>query len=76
MRNKADEMALSDLHGMLAEILRQDLLDDGKRTSSFLNVIRQFLKDNNITCNGEDNDVLKDIRDRLPVFSAEDEGLI
>ena len=73
---KADEKELSGLHGTLAELLRQDLSDPEKRTPAFMNVVRQFLKDNNINCNGEDNDVLKDIRDRLPVFSAEDEGLV
>ena len=50
--------------------------DPDRRNPALLNVARQFLKDNGISCLGEANDDLKEIRDKIPVFSAEDEALI
>ncbi len=56
--------------------MANDLKDPEKRTPALINVARQFLKDNGINCVGEDNDVIKDIRDEMPVFSAERDELV
>ncbi len=50
--------------------------DPEKRSPALLNVARQLLKDNGITCVGEANDVIKGIRDEMPVFSAERDELV
>jgi hypothetical protein len=73
---KANEQDLGSLHGLLAKIMKQEIKDPEKRTPALLNAVRQFLKDNNITCIGEENDVLQDIKELLPVFSADDEMLV
>jgi hypothetical protein len=38
-----------------------------------LNVIRQFLKDNNISCDGQYSQTLQDIVAQLPEFTFDDE---
>lgn len=50
--------------------------DPDRRSPALLNVARQLLKDNGINCVGDLNDTLKDIREQIPVFSAERDELI
>lgn len=64
---RATEGALGELHEMFAKVL-MDKLKSGECTSSELNVIRQFLKDNNIECVGEENDTINNILETLPAF--------
>jgi hypothetical protein len=80
--NKADEKALSGLHGKLAEILQEAISQDygiddqGVKVpppAAILNVARQFLKDNKIEAVAVPGTPLHDLAD-LPVF--EDENII
>lgn len=80
--NKADEKALSGLHGKLAEILQEAISQDygtddmGVKVpppAAILNVARQFLKDNKIEAVAAPGTPLHDLAD-LPVF--EDENII
>ena len=62
MSNKADNDKLSLLHSKLAEVLANQL-EDPEVTPAFLNVARQFLKDNNIDSvaeAGNPMDILKE----------------
>ena len=72
----AGERELGDLHANLAKIIKAEMSDPERRSPALLNVARQFLKDNGISCVGEENDDLKEIREKIPVFSAEDDALI
>jgi len=80
--NKADEKALSSLHGKLAEILQEAISQDygtddmGVKVpppAAILNVARQFLKDNKIEAVAAPGTPLHDLAD-LPVF--EDDNII
>ena len=80
--NKADEKALSGLHGKLAEILQEAISQDygtddmGVKVpppAAILNVARQFLKDNKIEAVAAPGTPLHDLAD-LPVF--EDDNII
>ena len=70
----ANEEVLSVLHGLLAEHFLKKLRS-GDLERGDLNVIRQFLKDNNIDCYGPGNETLGSIADELPQFDVEDMGL-
>lgn len=73
---RAGEDTLSSLHGLFAAFL-MTRLKSGDIKPAELNVIRQFLKDNNIECVGQYNDTLSDIAEQLPQFvSVGDYGLI
>ena len=50
----ATEHELSELHGQLARVM-QKRLASGEATASDLSVIRQFLRDNGISCAGTMN---------------------
>lgn len=65
MSSKATEEFLSQLHGEMAQAMRQKLVD-GKFTASDLNVIRQFLKDNGINSDGESDPNVGNLTDSLP----------
>lgn len=54
MSTTATEHELSELHGQLARVMK-DRLTSGEATASDLSVIRQFLKDNGINCDGRQN---------------------
>lgn len=56
---------MSELHTELADKLLEVVRDPEARASE-LNVVRQFLKDNEITQLPTDNSVLKQILDELP----------
>ena len=80
--NKADEKALSGLHGKLAEVLKDALsqqyvdADSGlpiPPPAAILNVARQFLKDNKIEAIAAQGSPLHSLAD-LPVF--EDDNVI
>lgn len=77
-RNKgkrATEDTLSSLHSELARCFI-DRLRGGEATAQELNAMRQFLKDNNITCIAEYNEDIQELVASLPVFSAESDSLI
>ena len=68
--SKAPEKVLSDLHGMLATVLGEQMKmtdEDGKVNAAVLNQVRQFLKDNNITST-LDSKPMADLVDSLPTF--------
>lgn len=67
---------MSELHAVLAALVLEDMRDPDRRSPALLNVARQLLKDNGINCVGDLNDTLKDIREQIPVFSAERDELI
>ena len=56
---------MGELHGLLARHLADKLLS-GECSPADLNVIRQFLRDNNIECSGENNEVIQSIVKELP----------
>ena len=56
---------LSDLHSNLASALG-DILDSGEASTADLNVIRQFLKDNQITSQPVENTPFGDLAKSLP----------
>ena len=58
-------MELNFLHQALTEELMARL-QPGEATASELNVIRQFLKDNNIDCSEQASDPLKNLAKTLP----------
>ena len=69
--SRAGEATLASLHGLFAEFLLSRL-QGGDIKPAELNVIRQFLKDNNIDCIGQYNDTLGDISMQLPTFVPAD----
>lgn len=64
---RAKEDELGDLHGVFAHYL-SERLKSGDATSQELNVIRQFLKDNDISCLAERNNDMMDILQDLPQY--------
>ena len=62
----APEKELSELHALLAKVMKVKLSDPESLTSGDLSVIRQFLKDNGINADGERDPTLKSIADELP----------
>lgn len=72
--NKATESSLSELHGLLAEVLLAKLRT-GNLEKGDLNVIRQFLRDNGIDCYGHSNETMTSIASELPKFSDEDDEI-
>lgn len=68
----ATEDKLSQLHDLLADAM-QKKLDGGDATASDLNVIRQFLKDNGIECDGRKSDKMQGLAHTLPDLDSEDE---
>lgn len=61
---------MGELHGLLARHLA-DVLVSGDATPAHLNVIRQFLRDNNIECMGTNNEDIKSLTEELPFETAE-----
>lgn len=81
--NKADEKALGELHGVLANVLKEALGKDyvdpetGEKVpppAAILNVARQFLKDNKIEAIAAQGSPLAGLAD-LPVFDEDDNVL-
>lgn len=75
---KANEKKLGDLHGILAEVLANQVSEkvievdaDGKEltiytaTPALLTVASRFLKDNDITCEVGDSKGLSDLKEEL-----------
>ena len=65
MNERATESALGNLHNMLAEEFIQRIRS-GKASPSDLNAARQFLKDNNISCDGPQSPRMNSLVDALP----------
>lgn len=65
--SKASDEQLSDLHGRFARHLLGVL--KGSPTAAELNVVRQFLKDNNITSEIGSNPVMSELEKSLPEIS-------
>lgn len=71
--SKATENQLSELHGVLARVLKEQMEltdEDGRVNAAVLNQVRQFLKDNNITST-LDSKPMKDLVESLPSFEDE-----
>lgn len=62
---KATEDDLSNLHGALAQAMAKKLKDKDFSTAD-MNTIRQFLKDNNISCDPNSNTDIQDVLQNLP----------
>jgi hypothetical protein len=85
-RSRATEEALAALHKALAEEMA-DTLENGQEVydknsgevktvrpgASYLNAVRQFLKDNDITTNPATDPALQRIGAALPEFTDNDE---
>ena len=65
MARKDTEQVLSDLHSNLASVLG-DILNSGEASTADLNVIRQFLKDNQITAQPAEDTPFGDLARSLP----------
>lgn len=72
-KGKATEALLSELHGAMASLWLKKLKETPEElTSAELNTIRQFLKDNNISCDASQNEQITNIIDMLPKFDKEE----
>lgn len=70
---KASEALLGELHGVLAKTWAKKLKEAPETLSpAELNAIRQFLKDNGISCDPSNNQDIKDMVDALPDFDKEE----
>ena len=65
MSSNATVNNLGELHGLLARTLAETLRS-GEATPAHLNVVRQFLRDNNIECFGANNEDIKSLVEELP----------
>jgi len=72
---KATEDILGMLHGQLAQAMVEKL-KSGEFTSGDMNAIRQFLKDNSISCDPAMNEDMQDIIAHLPVSGDELDGMV
>jgi hypothetical protein len=64
-KGRATESALADLHGVLAREFTR-LVQGEEVSPALLNAARQFLKDNNISCEPENNADMQDLIRALP----------
>lgn len=70
---KATESMLSELHGAMTKMWLKKLKTDPESlTSAELNTIRQFLKDNNISCDFASSGEITRLIDALPAFDKEE----
>ena len=65
--NRASEDALAELHGTIAQILTKRL-HSGEASTADINAAIKFLKDNAITCVGNQNSDIQDLVASLPVY--------
>ena len=63
---KADDALLAGLHGALASAMQDALENPEACNPAFLNVVRQFLRDNGITADGPRSVPLQSLADDLP----------
>ena len=63
--SRADDDTLASLHGLLTDAFIKRIRS-GKASPSDLNAARQFLKDNNISCDGPRNAKMCSLADGLP----------
>lgn len=66
--SKATEKELSSLHGLLASFFKEKLMSGEPITAAELGQIRQFLKDNGIEANIDQNPDMNSIAQALPEF--------
>jgi hypothetical protein len=60
------EQDMKELHGLLLRFITNKLRDEDEVNPALLNVARQFLKDNNINCDGPSNEGFKKLAESLP----------
>lgn len=73
-KGKATDATLSDLHGLLAGEFKK-IIEAGDAPASTLNVIRQFLKDNDIQAVPVPKSPMGDLTGALPTdFQFEDDN--
>lgn len=71
--SKADNNTLNELHGVLAKVLLDEILnpaEDNKGRAAILNVARQFLKDNGVEALPGASKPLQDLAAVLPFPEA------
>ena len=68
MTKKASDKELSELHGQLAKRFKEMLESGEPLKASDHNVIRKFLKDNNIEATAPPGSPLFDLAKNMPVF--------
>lgn len=66
-QGRASEDSLADLHGALADEFTRRIKDKSA-TASDLNAARQFLKDNNISCDGPRSGKAMTLADELDAY--------
>ena len=70
---------LTELHALLAKTLSDAIKKGGGDgepvNASFLNVARQFLKDNNITADVASNPDLQSLKEAVPFTDVDEHGL-
>lgn len=66
-QGRASEDALADLHGALADEFTRRIKDK-TATATDLNAARQFLKDNNISCDGARSPKARTLADELEAY--------
>ena len=69
-QQRADEEDLAGLHGSLTTAIQTAIRTDP--TPALLNVARQFLRDNGITCDGPRSPKLTSLADSLADITLED----
>jgi hypothetical protein len=67
---RAHEEALSELHALLTNKFKELLLS-GECNGAVLNTVRQFLKDNGITCDLSEDPVGQELIASLPIFEED-----
>jgi hypothetical protein len=67
--SRASEEELGSLHEMFSAYLKEQLAN-GEVTPSLLNVIRQFLKDNDISCVPTETNTFGGLLAELPKFDT------
>ena len=67
MPPRASEDTLGELHELIARGLIEKL-KSGEATSADYNAAIKFLKDNDISCIGSQNDGIQELVDSLPVY--------
>lgn len=72
-KNAATEQELAALHGVLARHMADLFKSKDPIPPATLNIVRQFLKDNGIDCQGAVNPDIEGIVKALPDFEDENE---
>jgi len=70
--SKATDDTLSDLHGQLAQVMKDMLNDPEKVTPSIIKEVRAFLVDNKIEAIPVKGSIISDLVDALPDLDDSD----